>query len=269
MYEKLGIYLTYGKKGAGKSLDQARTALKFFVDYERMERKHPELPKRIYFGNQPFSKEIEEKQLGVHLYYWDNAKQLKFCPRKDCWKGKVTHPIHDADIAWDEIGKDLPAGGWLDTPKWLRQIFSHCRKRGNRILSNTQVYADIDISFRRQIDVAYEIRKIFSSRDLTATSPPPKFIYGLIIKREFDPMILELEQDPEIQELKREKTKPPFPSFIIIRKKLVDVYDTQREIPAYKPDTLEHVELYCENEYCAKHGRLNKLASPRLEHYKI
>ena len=267
--EKLAIYLQYGKKGQGKSLVQAVDALSLFKEYWKTEKKYPDLPRRIYFGNQKFSKEIEEKELGIHLYYWSNAKQLRWCPRKDCWVGNYPHSIHDTDIGHDEIGKDLPAGSWQDTPPWFKQVFSHLRKRGNRYFANTQVYEDIDISFRRQIDFAYKIEKIFGSGDVTDTRPKPKYVWGLITSRAFDPMILEHEKNPE----KREKLQEGEPTFfarteiILIRKKWIEAYNTKDEIPPYKPDTLEHVEVWCEDDNCEKHGK--HYGKPKIEHYKI
>lgn len=262
--EKLAIYLNYGEKGSGKSYLQAKDALNLFKDYRWIEKRYPFLPKRIYFGNQRFSKEIEEKELGNHLFYWNSAKQLRWCPRVVCWKGEGLHPVHDADIAHDEISKDLPAGSWADTPKWFRQIFSHLRKRGNRYFANTQVYEDIDISFRRQIDFAFKIEKIWGSGDITATRPKPRFIWGIILRRSFNPQLLEWERNPETRE---EISASYLPGIHFIVKKVIKAYDTTDEIPAFKPDTLEHVELWCENPDCEKHGK--NTGKPRTEHYKI
>lgn len=266
-FSGLKIYLTYGKKGSGKSLSQARDAIKLFKEYLKTEVRYPKLPKRIYYGNQKFSKEIEAKFLGTRLFYWTNAKELRFCPRTDCWLGKERHSLHDADIAHDEIGKDLPAGSWADTPKWFRQIFSHLRKRGNRYFANTQVYEDIDIAFRRQIDFAWEIKKVFGSGDVAASRPPIIRPWGLIIKRKFDPMILEHERDPEKRANKQEVSGSGIPEIFFITRKLVNAYNTKDELPPYKPDTLEHVDLYCEDDNCPKHGRIN--GTPKIEHYRI
>lgn len=274
-YKKIGkIYLTYGEKGTGKSLDQATIATKLFKEYAKTEKKYPHLPKRIYFGNQKFNEEIEKRELGIHLYYWTNAKQLRWCPRQECWETKKyinqdnpngKHPIHDADIAHDEISKDIPASSWADTPPWFRQLFSHLRKRGNRYFANTQVFEDIDIAFRRQIDQAFMIRKVFGSSDLTATRPAPKLIFGLIVKVEFDPRLLEWERDPEERELKNKISR--FPTLIWISRKKINIYNTKDEIPPYKPDTLEHHELFCEDPNCEKHGKI--AGKPKVEHYKI
>jgi hypothetical protein len=270
-FSKLAIYLNYGKKGAGKSLVQAADALSLFASYKRSEKRYPHLPKRIYFGNQKFNAEIEEEELGEHLFYWSNAKQLRYCPRPNCWISDKNHPVHDTDIGHDEIGKDLPAGSWTDTPKWFRQIFSHLRKRGNRYFANTQVYEDIDISFRRQIDFAWHVEKIFGTPDITATRPQPSFVFGVISRRQFDPMLLEWERDPNSRERKQEDLGSGWPDITFIRKRYVNAYDTKDEIPAYKPETLEHIELWCEDPNCEKHGFAKRAdgAKPKVEHFKI
>jgi len=275
MEDKFAIYLTYGEKGQGKSLSQAKDALELFDDYYYQEKRYPELKKRIYFGNQKFSDEIEKQELvgyknkdGVpirnrsHLYYWSNPKELRWCPRISCWIKEPYHPVHDTDVGHDEIGKDLSASTWAETPRWFKQIFSHLRKRGNRYFANTQVYEDIDIAFRRQIDFAYKIEKIFGNRDISASTPPPRFVWGIISKKEFDPRLLEWERDPEKRDI-----KAGYGGFFFIRKRYVNAYNTKDELPPYKPDTLEHVEVWCENPDCKLHGK--NFGKPRMEHYKI
>jgi len=286
MKQKLAVYLSWGAKGNGKSLSAARDALVCFDEYARTEKRYPTLPVRAIFSNQKLSPELEAKEIPKkHLYYWSNAKQLRWCPRyevdKECFRkcddkkcpefGKhqihYKHAVHDMDIFHDEVGKDLPAGSWADTPKWFKQIFSHLRKRGNRYNANTQVFEDIDISFRRQIDFAYQLHKSFGSGDITATRPPPRFVWGLIQKREFDPQLVEWERDPTKREQKRENSGWKMPTLIWISKKLVNAYDTKDELPPYKADEMEHVNIWCEDDHCEKHGRL--AGKPKVEHHKI
>jgi len=160
--------------------------------------------------------------------------------------------LRDVDIGWDEIGKDLPAGSWKDTPKELRQVFSHLRKRGNRIFANTQIYEDIDVSFRRQIDIAFRVEKLFGSPDITATRPAPKRVWGVILFQEFDPMFLEHERN-ESERLAQsdDPDKSGVPHITLIRKKFVSAYDTRMELPPYRPDKLRERVLECiEGDNC-------------------
>ena len=233
-YQGLKIFLFYGKKGSGKSLYQSYLVLKLLKSYYKIEKKYPSLPHRKFYINQPLSEEFEKKELNKHFEYFTSPEQL--------------YAVRDSDILWDEIGKDLPAGSWNDTPKELKQGFSHLRKRGNRIFANTQVYEDIDISFRRQIDAAWRIKKMFGNRDISATLPPPKRVWGVIKLRHFDPMALESIRD-ELVRAELEETG--FPKFIFIRRKLVNLYDTTAELPPYQPNKLREVVMTCrEGEKC-------------------
>jgi hypothetical protein len=237
----LKIYLFYGAKGSGKSLTQAWLANVLFRQYKSIEKRYPNLPTRKLFSNQKYSKEIEEEYLGKKLEYWENPRQL--------------FTLKNCDIAWDEIGKDLPAGSWADTPKELRQVFSHLRKRGNRIFANTQVYKDIDIAFRRQVDFAFLVKKAFGNRDISATLPAPKFIWGLISISEFNSRELEEAVDDHSEKLKKYR----FPKkFLWINKELVGFYDTTSEIPPYQPNILTHKELRCKvcNKITVLHGKM-------------
>lgn len=243
---KLAIYLSYGKKGSGKSLLTAKEAIKLLKSAVKTHKLYPKLPKRIVITNSPIAEKYEIKYKG-YLYYWEDFNQLENCPRENCWKGPKKHPVHDADIQHDEIGKDLPAGGFAETPKWVKQVFSHLRKRGNRYFANTQCYEDIDISFRRQVDFAYRIRKAFGSRDKTATLPPVKFPWGIIVKQEFDPELLEWERDPEKRAIKAGFS---WPELTWIGRKNIEAYDTAKELPPYISNKLEHIEKICDE--CGK-----------------
>lgn len=230
----LKIYCYYGAKGNGKSYFCAYILKKLIDSYYRIEKYYPNLPHRRIFTNQKLAPDFEKKELHTHLEYWSHPREL--------------YHLRNVDILWDEIGKDLPAGSFATTPKSLKQIFSHLRKRGNRLFANTQVFEDIDVSFRRQIDFAFHIKKLCGSQDVSATLPPPKFIWGVIQVRRFDPLFLEAQRDP----LLRDMGYDGMPRWYVIRKKYIQLYDTTMELPAYKPDKLEETILTCvEGERCA------------------
>jgi hypothetical protein len=237
------VYLTEGKPGAGKSLDQARTALRILNGYFYIEKKYPKLPRRQFWSNQKFAPRIEAKA-GERIQYWNDVQQLKVCRRVACWRGSEDHPLHDVDVGWDEVGKDLPSDSWLTTPKWLRQFFSHHRKRGVRIFANTQDYKAVDINVRRMVKNAYRVKKVWGSRDISVTLPPVRIIWGVIKKTYFDPDEIEYEIDP------RKRISLVWPSFFWIGRKLVETYDTSQELPPYKSHLLSHEESLCEK--CGK-----------------
>jgi len=231
----MAAYITFivGDKGSGKSLLESRTAMYLFHQYRETEKKYPKLKHRIYFSKQKFTKKVEERELITeknpdgHLMYWSKLDDLQFCPRLNCWRGEKPHPIHNTDVAWDEIGNDLPPDGWNDNPDYVRQMFSHCRKRGNRIYANAQKYEMTDVHFRRQVDRCWKVAKLFGSRDIDVTRPDPRFVFVIQIIREFDPADMENESD----ERNLNELQLGFPRFNFYTKKDVEVYDTHFELP--------------------------------------
>lgn len=257
------IYFTVGRKGAGKSLRESRTALKILNSYYAVEKRHPSLPRRIYFSKQKFSSRIEGQELNSdqnpsgHLYYWHSAYDLLVCPRKSCWK-PGSHPLHNADVFWDEIADDVPREKWGDLPEEIKQIFSHCRKRSVRIFANTQKYEMVAIDFRRQVDVAFWVVKVMGTRDIDVTRPNPRFVAVLQMIWEFDPLDIENENDPRgLADLHE-----GFPKFAFYTGKDVSIFDTQYEVPPTKYTRLREVVYGCDlpPEECTdpKHGHFVK-----------
>jgi len=221
----LANILIYGKIGEGKSLMTAVYVHSLMKEYKRMEKKYPDLPKRKLYSNIVFSDDFYNEYKD-RIVYWENVRQLI--------------PVRNADIVYDEIANDLPADGWQSLNKKIRQVFSHCRKRGNRIIANTQDYKAVDINFRRQCKIAFKVRKFVGNRDISATLPPPKRIWGLILVRQFDPDDIEVESNAE-------KLKKLSFGMFPIRKKYISIYDTTKELPPYMPDTFEHSVIKCEH----------------------
>jgi len=155
------------------------------------------------------------------------------------------------DIVIDEIANYLPADGWATTPRWLRKTFAQYRHRGLRIFANTQDYMAVDINFRRMVKVAYKVTKVFGSRDLSATLPDPRWIWGVIMKLQFDPDAIE-GQGVHSDTLQNEAKILWFhvPIFFSIKPRLVDMYDTTQDIPEYMPNTLEELVMKCEEPDC-------------------
>ena len=241
-FRGLKCYLFYGDKGNGKSMFTAYLLEYLLEQTKYREKKYPQLPKRKIYSNQKFSDKIDKRELGNHLEYWENPRQL--------------YDLKNVDIIWDEIGKDIPATGFKDTPKKLKQVFSHLRKRGNRLFANTQIYNDIDISFRRQVDRTFKMNKIMGSPDITATLPPVKKVWGLIMIREMDKKALEDKENIDAQ--KQSALIIQIPKFFTINKKFIEMYDTTAEIEPYKPTELEHIEYTCPK--CnKKHTEHNKM----------
>lgn len=265
----MATYITFvvGPKGSGKSLYEATAALRLMGQYAKTEKKYPNLKKRIYFSKQKFAPWVEARELvgyknvdGVpvpnraHLMYWNSAEDLQFCPRPHCWKSDKPHHLHDADIGWDEIGNDLQPDNWKNNPTWLRQVFSHCRKRGNRLYANAQRYEMVDIHFRRQVDRALVLTKLFGTRDIDATRPAPKNVFVVQIVREFDPEQIENEADP------RNLIQMGIPTPHFYTNKDVEIFDTTFELPPYTITRLREVIMECiEGENCSDPKRHRKV----------
>jgi len=238
----LTLYLFVGAKGSGKSLFGAKLIDHLIKRYKATERRYPALPKRAIHTNIKLALSIEKQELGKHLHYWENYRQL--------------YHLRNADIYWDEVAKDLPQDCWKDTPRELRQVFSHCRKRGNRIFLNCQNIKDLDVNVKRQTDYLYRLRKWIGSRDISASLPPVKRVWGLMSLTSYDVQKVLAQDDFDLV-----KPKSFFPSFMVLRRRYVELYDTTAEIPAYRPDELEHYELHCKHPGCTYHTK--------VEHRKI
>lgn len=242
--KEIKIYLTWARPGEGKSVDTARTILRLFREYRATERRYPDLPRREVWVNLKLSKYIEDAELkrdpatgevvneNGHLCYWDNPKQLR--------------TLRDVDIIIDEVQNYIPADGWANLPRWLRKLFAQHRHRGMRIFANTQDYKAVDVNFRRMIGRAFMVSKLFSSRDISATLPPVRYIYGIIIKREFAPAQVEQlgVNDPSLNPVPSSWWHS-FPQWFWLGRILVDTYDTQQDIPEYMPNSLEHIKRTC------------------------
>jgi len=186
-----------------------------------------------------------EKKLNKIRYIYVN---YKLNPQSDWFKkyGKYykywTEPIEllevrDADVIIDEIGSIFPADGWKDTPKSIRKFFTHFRKRGIEIFGFTQDYGMVDINYRRIVNVVYQSFKAFGSSDISATLPEVKHPWGLIVLYELD--IESLHRDGDLERV------GGLPSWELIRKKYVEMYDTREEIVVSLDVDLPHVVKVC------------------------
>lgn len=285
IYSDLTLYLRYGDKGSGKSLlgaiDQVDLLASYSRNYEKYNKNSlvEKFPLRILYTSELFNKEIEEVYLGKTLFYWKDPKTLRYCPRTNCWKvGK--HACHDMDIYWGEVGRHFGADRSSDTPYWLKDLLAFCRKDGNRIFFDTQVYEDLSIAFRRQLGHTFFCVKDFGSKDISADRPAPiqwtlknlfnlreRVVWGRISEYEFDPKFLEWERNPEARmRLQEEANENRKVRWEYITWRSVNLYDTRHRIAPYGL-TLEHSETYCENDNCEKHGR--NFGNPKIEHFRI
>jgi len=258
--EKNLTVLFYGPRSSCKSLQQAVWTLKIFKYLDKLYSKNPQLPQAIILSNQKFNKEITEKYIEWRLYYWENIRQLRYCPRKNCWKDKLQHRLHDCYIIFDDIATIIPADGWADLPRWFRKTFAQAGHFGIHCLANIQDPISCDINFRRYVDLCYKFRKIIGSMRPELTKPPIKNIWGIYTTRQIPAEELWRYgnmSEEEIKALKEKEKEGIMPrtknwkwTFHLITRKKTEIYDTLQDIPEYMPNSLEHQELKCINPNC-------------------
>lgn len=213
-----------GSPGQGKSLYTADKATLLIDRNIRWYQKGGE--KRVIWSNIRFSEEYERKCLygtkDTFLEYWSDTSVL--CN------------LRDVDILWDEIATELDARNWSDLSRELKRFLSQYRKRGVDIYANTQDFSMIDARARLMINKVFTLRKLFGSQDISTTKPLPKYIWGFILIREVQNF---REVDPE------KKKYNLIPQYLLIQKKLVELYDTRQDIEMGKLPHLRHTERTC------------------------
>jgi len=156
--------------------------------------------------------------------------------------------LRDADVFWDEMATHMDATQWanmsLELKRWLQQH----RKLGVDIYGNSQDFAQVDKSARRLVQTLYYLTKIIGSRDISATRPPVKHVWGLVFLRELDPQ----EYDEE-----KKKFSGKGIGFRFIRREYVDCFDTRQQIEVGKYPPLRHIERDCERANCSIHKILH------------
>jgi len=269
--ERRWTTLYYGHRGSGKTQHQA-AVLKRELRYLRwLHKTYPYIKQPIVYSIQRFNEKIT-KEFKDFLYYWDDATELRYCPRKKCWRGKQRHPLHGAVIVFDDIGTILPPDEWRTTPMWLRKIFKQGRHFGIRVLANVQDPFDCDINFRRTCDIAYRFRKILSNRDPDETRPKIKRIFGLYLRRRVKAETLwklgdKTDEEIQIMRLKDKENEKIYgvsifrdafaASYHLITKNKCELYDTLQNVQEYKPRGFQHTETKC-NDPTHPHCKFKK-----------
>jgi len=213
--------ITEGAPGQGKSLYTARTARRLLLRNKSWEKSGNE--RRILWSNLKFSENFEHEFDG-YIKYWSDSSQLV--------------KLRDCDIIWDEIATELDSRNWTNLSIEMKRFLSQYRKRGIDIYGNTQDFSMVDQRARLMISNVRTLSKIIGSRDISTTKPAPKTIWGLVMIRDVQNF---REVDPE------KKKYDVIPSFMLISKELVSIYDTRQDIALGKPPPLRHETRFCEH----------------------
>jgi len=225
--------LVAGNTGQGKSLYCAKIiAQTLFENKKRFEKTGI---KRILWTNLKLAPEIEVEYADF-LEYWGEASAWKYDAEY------IARNLQDADLIWDEISEELGADSWERTSRTMKSFLRQYRKRGVRILSNTQDHADVSIHARRRLHAVVYCRKLLGSRDISATLPNPRLIWGVVWvqsvlnPKETDPTAIKFDNFPH--------------DVFFITKELCSLYDTRAIVGISEFPPLKHIERVC--EVCGK-----------------
>jgi len=213
--------LIEGQPGNGKSLYTARIVRKLVKRNKKWYDKSGII--RPIYSNLKFSEQFEEEATIIKptenpdgtfsyeriptIYYWDNVDQVS--------------QLKDCDLIWDEIATEMDARNFSTLSEEIKRFLSQYDKRGVEIYANTQDYSLIDLRARMFVTRVATLNKIIGSPRPSPTKPPVKKIWGLIIVRDLDSW--------KAMDVSKKKYSI-LPSFFLIEKEDVEIYDTRQTI---------------------------------------
>jgi len=218
------IDLVVGLPGQGKSLMAAKTVIELLERNVRWETRTG--VKRQVASNMPFSEDLQAKYPGM-IRFWTDLDEVVQLP--------------DVDVIFDEVANKFDARNWLNLSDKVKWWLRHHDKEGVEIYANTQHFEAVDVQFRRLVNRLYVVSKLLGSPRPAATRPKPKRIWGVIMLRQHDPKLYKFESDTG----ETVRSAVGIPSFFLIRKELVSVYDTRFKILGDAETTMRHLEKVC------------------------
>jgi len=156
------------------------------------------------------------------LKYWEDPEELPHM--KNC------------DVIWEEMGAHVDSRSWEQLPLSLRRWLQQHRHRGVEIYGNCQDFADIDIAVRRLVGNLVYLTKIMGSRDPSATTPPLRWIWGIVAKVYLDPRTY--QEDKKL-------SSGAFAGFMFITRAGVELYSMHNDIKPGKYPPLQHRSRQC------------------------
>lgn len=213
--------LAIGRPGQGKSMYNAKLTIELLDRAVKIQKKMKVVRKVAI--NFHLSAEMMEKYKEYIIYWTDPMELIE---------------LKDYDLVIDEIANYFPSDKWKDTHFEVRRMFAQHRKRGMEIYCNTQDYRMVDINCRRMLSRVYQLWKVVGNRSPSPTLPKIRWVWGLIIIRELDPEKLEDDGEKEVI--------TTIPDFMLITRKLVNLYDTREDIKSAPPPKFHHVRRDCD-----------------------
>jgi len=220
------ICIYSGLPGAGKSAKLARQSLYLLQRNERWHKKTGQ--RRVVWSNLKFSPAVERRYAGF-VQYWTDLRQLE--------------PLRDVDVVIDEVGTYFDSRLWETLSLSMRRWINQHRKFGIEIYGTAQDFAQVDKAFRRCTSDLLYIVKVFGTRDISPTRPPPRFVFVLSLVKTLDPT----RYDEDISKFQGTSM---LPAFMLLTRDDVEVFDTRAEVALSKALPLKHIQRVCEDPAC-------------------
>jgi hypothetical protein len=169
------------------------------------------------------------KEFDGYIREWTDLRQLT--------------PLRDCDVIIDEVATYFDARLWETLSLEMRRWLAQHRKFGIEIYGTSQDFAQVDKAFRRLTSDLLYLTKLFGSRDISATKPPPRFIWGLALVRELDATTYD--------EQKSKFAATGIPKFMWISRKGTELFDTRAEVKLSSALPMKHIHKECENPDCS------------------
>jgi len=220
------IVIFTGLPGSGKSFKLGKTAIEILYRNRRTYKKYG--LKRTLWTNLKLKPEIE-KEFAGYIEYWTDLRQLTV--------------LRDVDVLIDEVATYFDARLWETLSLEMRRWLAQHRKFGIEIYGTSQDFAQVDKSFRRLTSDLLYLTKILGSRDISATRPDPKYIWGLAFVRHLDPVVYD--------EAKSKFAGTGIPGIMFLSRAGTQVFDTRAEVKLSSALPLKHINKECELGDCS------------------
>lgn len=277
---KKWFIIIFAPPGQGKSIEQARLSEKTLQEYAWIEKHYKKLPHRLLATNQALDLDYIAKEnnfdlhwVHEHYLFWQQPEEIRYCPRKECWKGSQVHEIHDIDLFCDEGATLFPAtskGADDDLPMWLKKFITQHRHNGIRIVLLSIDFMGINILARRCVWDAWYMRKIIGSRDPSPTLPPINWIWGLYSQQRISPELIKANANSVLLDLKLsgEKKREAMQDlkliggtqWHLITRHKCKLYDTTQNVAAIDiKREIEHISVACKHPGCGYVHKTHRL----------
>lgn len=192
-----------GKKGNGKSYLLAKEIVKTLLSNQKYHVKD-ELPiRKVMIMKTLGLRDAFYEEWQEYIEYFDNVEDVP--------------NFRDCDVFCDDITLSLSARNWENLPLQVQDWLTGSERFGCHFFFTAVRFRRVVIDFRENTDVLYVVNKNIGSRRPTPTIPAPKYLWGIISKREV----------PDFEFTKDFFNEAEWTGGRIsfLRKKFIDVYD--------------------------------------------